>query len=222
MPDVPGVFAVDKPLGISSARAVAIVKKWARQTLGEKNIKVGHGGTLDPLASGVLVIAVGRAYTREIAQYVSADKEYVARVTLGSTSATDDAEGPIVKRAGVSVPSDVDVLRVCAQFEGDILQMPPAFSALKKDGERAYTKARRGEDVVLQPRPVHIAQIEVLAYVYPDVQLRIVCGKGTYIRALARDIGEALDTGAYMSALRRTRVGVFTVADTFDMDAFEG
>ncbi len=217
---MPGMFAVDKPLGVSSARVVAIVKRVARQCLQERNIKVGHGGTLDPLATGVLVIAVGREYTKQLFTVVGAQKEYIAQIQLGYYSTTDDAEGE--KTVGSShVPSLEMIHRVCAQYVGIIEQVPPIFSAIKRDGVRAYTAARRGATVMLEPRPVRIDRILVEEYMYPTIILRIQCGKGTYIRALARDIGKSLGTGAYLQALRRTRVGSYRCEQAYTMEVFQ-
>lgn len=217
---MPGVFAVDKPLEMSSAKAVAIVKHWVRRVTGEKNVKVGHGGTLDPLATGVLVIAVGREYTREIENYVQAGKEYVTKIHLGWSSTTDDEEGEKTKVRG-PVPAFTDVIRVCDQFVGEIMQTPPTFSAIKKDGVRAYKKARSGEDVEMEARPVTIHSIDVESYNYPNVTIRVRCGKGTYIRALGRDIGEALGSSGYLESLRRAQVGAFREEDAFDVEALD-
>jgi len=208
---VEGVFALWKPVGISSQRAVQKVKYWARAQTGEKKIRVGHGGTLDPLAEGVLIIAVGRTYTRQIEQHVAAEKEYIAQITLGETSATDDAEGEkTLWPHEVVIPDEAAVIQAVGEFVGDIDQVPPAYSAIKLQGQEAYKRVRRGEEVKMQSRTVHIEKIEVLSYSYPFVSIRVICGKGTYIRSLARDIGTALNTGAYMSALTRTRVGAYT------------
>ncbi len=220
LPAIPGVFAVNKPYGISSARAVAIVKRWAQYVTGERSVKVGHGGTLDPLATGVLVIAVGRAYTRTIEHYVSAQKEYIVHICLGYTSTTDDAEGEKTRVRG-PVPAYADVARVCEQFVGEITQIPPIFSAIKKEGVPAYKRARAGEAVVMAPRTVRIDAIEIYSYSYPYIVLRVRCGKGTYMRSLARDVGKALGSAAYMSALERTRVGIFTVEQAYDCTAFD-
>ena len=151
---------------------------------------------------------------------VSAQKEYEAVLHLGWSSATDDEEGEKEKIKG-SVPAFTDVVRVCDQFIGDIVQVPPIFSAIKKDGVPAYKKARRGEDVVMAPRTVAIHNIEVLSYIYPDIKIRVQCGKGTYIRALGRDIGEALGSAAYLSALRRTKVGDFIAQSAYNLSTFE-
>lgn len=221
LPDIPGIFAVDKPLGMSSARAVAVVKRWARVATGDRNVRVGHGGTLDPLATGVLVVAVGRAYTRTLADAVAADKEYEAVVRLGATSPTDDAEGPVVPMpTGAPVPTEADILAALPAFTGTVLQRPPVFSALKSGGVPHYRRARRGEDVAIAARPVVIYAIDMIGYAYPDIVLRVRCGKGTYIRALARDLGAALGTGAYLAALRRTRVGEFEAGDAWPLDGF--
>ncbi len=204
---VEGIFGLWKPLGMSSQRAVQKVKFWARDRTGDKKIRVGHGGTLDPLAQGVLVIAVGRTFTRQIDAYVCAAKEYVADVTFGITSETGDAEGPLVEHEDTQEPDLIAVEAVVNSFIGDIDQVPPAYSAIKIDGQEAYKRVRRGEDVVMRSRTVHIDEIEVVSYVYPVLRLRVVCGKGTYMRSLVRDIGDSLGVGAYMSALTRTRVG---------------
>ncbi len=219
-PTVPGVFAINKPYDMSSAKAVAIVKHYVRRVMGKKNVKVGHGGTLDPLATGVLVVAVGRAYTRDIEQYVRAEKEYRAVMHLGYSSTTDDAEG-VKEKASGPVPAFADIVRVCEHFVGEIMQVPPIFSALKKDGECAYKKARRGENIEMTPRPVVIHDIAIESYIYPTITLSVRCGRGTYIRALARDIGEALGSAAYLESLHRTRVGIFADSDAFSLDVLE-
>ncbi len=218
-PVIPGVFAVDKPLGISSAHAVTRVRRWAQRVTGERRIKVGHGGTLDPLATGVLIIAVGRAYTREIVRYVHANKEYVGCVRLGWTSTTDDAEGAKV-RGSAHVPSYAEIVSACVRFTGHVAQVPPVFSAIKKDGVPAYKRARTGDAVAMASRTVRIDAIDILSYTYPDVIVRVRCGKGTYIRALARDIGAVLGTGAYLRTLVRTRVGAFTLCDAYPLKVF--
>lgn len=215
------VFAVDKPKGITSQKAVQRVKYWARDVTGNKKVKVGHGGTLDPLATGVLVIAVGRAFTKKIDTYVAAEKEYVASVKLGETSTTDDAEGTKSVLNVLNVPGVEIVERTVQKFVGEIEQVPPAYSAIKINGQEAYKRVRRGEEVVMKPRQVHIELIEILSYDYPALKIRIVCGKGTYIRSLARDIGAKLDTGAYMSDLVRTRVGTFDLCTALSLSAFE-
>lgn len=211
------VFAVNKSKGITSQKAVQIVKYWARSVTGNKKIKVGHGGTLDPLATGVLVIAVGRAFTKKIDEHVAAQKEYVAHIALGEISATDDAEGEKEVIKVDDAPDDQVIRQTLELFVGDIEQIPPAYSAIKIDGQEAYKRVRRGEEVLMQARLVHIDQIELLSYNYPTLEIRVECGKGTYIRSLARDLGTKLHTGAYLSDLKRTRVGDFKLSDTLSL-----
>lgn len=218
---VHGFFAINKPLGMSSQRVVQIVKRWAREKTGEKKIKVGHAGTLDPLATGVLVVAVGREYTRMIDEIVGAQKEYEATIFLGMTSTTDDAEGVKTEHSVDQVPTRDDVDRAIGQFIGAIDQMPPAYSAIKIDGQEAYKRIRRGEVIVMESRTVRIDKITVMTYNYPLLMIRVVCGKGTYIRSLARDIGSVLGTGGYLTGLVRTRVGAYSIDHAMTIDQFE-
>lgn len=212
---------INKPLGMSSQRAVQVVKYWARKKTGNKKIRVGHGGTLDPLATGVLIVAVGREYTKNISVIVGATKEYEAKVFLGATSATDDAEGEKIIHDISHIPLRSDIEKVLQKFIGDIVQIPPAYSAIKIAGKEAYKRVRHGEIVEMQPRTVHIDAIEVMSYTYPIVEIRVICGTGTYIRSLARDIGECLGTGAYMAGLVRTRIGEFTIAHARSLEDFD-
>lgn len=218
--NVNGIFAIDKPIGISSQRAVQIVKYWARRKTGNKKIKVGHAGTLDPLARGVLVVGVGREYTKDLNTVVASDKEYIADVTLGQISTTDDAEGEkaIVNENKKPIRADID--KAIQKFIGNIEQVPPVYSAIKIDGQEAYKRMRRGEDVQMKKRQIHIENIEIISYEYPQLKIRVVCGKGTYIRSLARDIGDVLNTGAYLSGLVRTRVGDFMLEDAHNIKEF--
>lgn len=204
-----GIFVVYKPKGITSHDVVYQVRK----ATGVK--RVGHGGTLDPLASGVLVIAVGREFTKTLAAVVAKEKEYVATVKLGEESTTDDEEGeksmindqfPMTNH----IPISNEVEEVLKQFVGTILQMPPVYSALKVKGKSAYKYARAGKTVELKAREVVIKDIEIISYEYPFLVIKVTTGPGVYIRSLARDIGRALGTGAYMSELERVRVGEFT------------
>ncbi len=218
---VEGIFGLEKPVGISSQRAVQIVKFWAREQTGNKKIKVGHGGTLDPLASGVLIIAIGRFFTRQIDQYVAAQKEYHAKIILGQTSTTDDHEGTKEVCVVDLEPRADDVKKVLATFIGDIEQVPPAYSAIKIDGKEAYKRVRGGEEVIMSKRIVRVDEIELLEYAYPVIRIRVVCGKGTYIRSLARDIGAVLGTGGYLRSLVRTRVGKCELSDCKSIEEFE-
>lgn len=202
-----GFLNVNKPPGPTSFAAVAAVKR----LVGRKT-KVGHAGTLDPFARGVLVICVGHA-TR-LASYVqAAPKRYLASVTLGATSTTDDVEGRITTTPQVETPDPPAVSQAVAKFVGLIAQVPPAFSAVHVQGRRAYQLARKGEAPRIEARDVTIHAIDIVRYAYPLIELDVRCGSGTYIRSLARDIGVALGTGGYCTSLTRTEVGPFTLAD---------
>jgi tRNA pseudouridine55 synthase len=185
---------------------VARVRKLAHQR------RVGHAGTLDPLATGVLPVLLGRA-TRLMDLVQSGRKTYVATVTLGSATETDDAEGSVIATAPIPPLSIAHIESTLERFRGEILQTPPPYSALKIDGQRAYAMARRGATVTLAPRPVMIDSLALLDQTPDTLTLEVTCSKGTYIRALARDIAQALGTVGHMSALRRTRVGPFTLAE---------
>lgn len=199
-----GFLILDKPVGPSSAYALNGVKR-----LLPRGTKIGHAGTLDPLASGVLVALIGKA-TKLSDRVMGLAKQYEATIRLGATSATDDAEGPLTPYETVVVPDEAMVRATLERFVGSIEQMPPAYSALKIAGRRACDRTRDGETVVLKPRTIRIDAIAMLSYAWPDVSVRIDCGKGTYVRACARNIGAALGAGGYLSALRRTRVGPFS------------
>lgn len=208
------LFAINKPKGPTSFRIVAQV----RRITGIK--KVGHAGTLDPLASGVLVVAVGREATKKISETVAKEKEYVADIRLGQVSSTDDEEGEKTIVNGRQ-PDQSEILEALKRFVGDIQQIPPQFSAIKIAGQPAYKSARKGEELKLAARSVIIKEIELLNYSYPDIKIRVVTGPGVYIRSLARDIGEVLKTGAYMSDLIRTRVGEFRIEDALTIEEFK-
>jgi tRNA pseudouridine55 synthase len=210
-----GVINLDKPAGISSARAVDQVKR-----LLPRKTKIGHAGTLDPFATGVLLLLIGKA-TRQCERLMDQPKRYEATVKLGSTTATDDPESPEVpwpRPVRPTGPSPGEIEALLPRFVGSIQQRPPAFSALKVAGQRAYDLAREGQAVHLEPRTVRVYAIELLDYAWPLVRLRIDCGRGTYIRALARDLGEALDVGGHLTELRRTRVGAFAVEQSIPPD----
>lgn len=204
------VISVNKPVGPTSHDIVDQI----RRALPRK-IKVGHAGTLDPLASGVLVIGIGPG-TKQINQIMDTEKEYLAGITLGATSATDDSEGPIIITPNPPLPpSTLDIDSVISKLIGHVDQIPPAYSAIKTSGQRAYDRARSGEKFELKARKVWIKSIDVISYEYPLLTLRITTGKGVYIRSIARDIGQALGTGAYMSSLIRTKVGKWTTEQSF-------
>jgi len=202
-----GFLDINKPAGPTSHDIVAAV----RRHLGRK-VKVGHAGTLDPFADGVLVVCVGQA-TR-LADYVQAQaKRYRAEITLGATSSTDDPEGEILLWPDVTPPAADATASVIKNFVGEIEQVPPAHSAVHVNGERAYKLARAGHDVELSARKVSIHSIDLVRYDYPTLTIDVSCGSGTYIRSLARDIGEALGVGGYCSRLTRTAVGSFSIDD---------
>lgn len=206
-----GIINLNKPAGISSARAVARVKR-----LLPRGTKIGHAGTLDPFATGVLLLLVGKA-TRLCERLMDQPKQYEATVKLGATTPTDDPESPETPTPGAQPVDRAQVEAALGLFVGEIVQRPPVFSALKVAGRRAYDLARKGQVVELQPRTVNVYAIELLGYEWPLVRLRIDCGRGTYIRAIARDLGEALKTGGHLTALVRTRVGEQWLAQTSNL-----
>lgn len=203
-PAVEGLVVVDKPAGLTSHDVVARLRRLAGTR------RVGHAGTLDPMATGVLVVGTGRA-TRLLGHLALGDKEYVGTVRLGATTATDDAQGEIL--ATSSGPWTVDAARAAMRaLTGDIEQVPPAYSAIKVDGRRSYAKARAGEAVELAARRVTVSVFEFVAARETELDVRVVASSGTYVRSLARDLGDALGVGGHLAALRRTRVGPFRLA----------
>ncbi|MEZ6242354.1 MAG: tRNA pseudouridine(55) synthase TruB [Phycisphaerales bacterium] len=208
-PGPTGVLVVDKPLGAMSAAMCTLVKGRLKRAHAGR-VKVGHGGTLDPLATGVLIVLVGRA-TKLSDAVMASGKEYLAEVDLSARSPTDDLEAEPIAVHVARPPTEADVRAACHRFLGPILQTPPEHSAMKVGGKRAYTLARAGVETGLRPRPVEIREIELVSYAWPTARLRIACGKGVYIRSLARDLGLALGVGGVLTALRRTRVGPFTL-----------
>lgn len=211
--DIPtdGIFAVYKERGMTSHDVVDAV----RRVTGQK--RVGHAGTLDPLAKGVLVVGVGRAATRLLGRLTEKDKEYVTRIRLGVRSTTDDGEGKKQEVSVDEIPSENDVRTALHRFSGVISQRPPAFSALKLQGRPAYRLARKDHGLQLAARQVEVKTIELLAYEWPWVDVRMVTGPGVYVRAIARDLGDALGTGGYVEELERTRVGAYTADQAMRM-----
>jgi tRNA pseudouridine55 synthase len=209
-----GLVVIDKPAGWTSHDVVAKL----RGVLHEK--KIGHAGTLDPMATGVLVVGVLRA-TRLLGFLSDMDKEYVATLRLGVTTTTDDAEGEVVGQQDASSVTDEDVRAAMQPLTGTIEQVPSAVSAVKVDGVRAYQRVRRGETVDIPARQVTVSTFEVLERRGAEVDVRVVCSSGTYVRALARDVGAALGVGAHLTALRRTRIGVFTINDACTVEQVE-
>jgi len=209
---IAGLLNIDKPGGVTSRDVVNVVQKIVRPA------KVGHAGTLDPLASGVLVVCIGSA-TRLIEYVQRMPKHYAATFLLGQQSPTDDTEGDVTPLDAPPIPSHDELTAALESFRGEIMQRPPAYSAIKVQGRRAYDLARRGKAPQLEARPVTIHRLEIVAYDYPELQLDIQCGSGTYVRALGRDIAEQLGTAAVMSALRRTAIGSFTVEGAVAQEA---
>jgi tRNA pseudouridine55 synthase len=203
-----GVYPVCKPEGVSSFRMVQLI----RRSLGIK--KVGHSGTLDPFASGVLVICAGRPATRLISQLMVGDKEYEATLQLGITTETQDPEGKIVEQRPVPDLTEKVIAECLARFTGEQMQTPPSYSALKHKGKPLYYYARKGVKVVKEPRLINIKELYCLSVDRDTLTLRAVCSKGTYIRTLAADIGEFLGCGAHLTKLKRTRNGFFSIGDT--------
>jgi len=207
-----GLFNVNKPSGLTSRWVVDKITR----VLGEPKLRAGHAGTLDPLATGVLIVCVGAA-TRLIGHVQRMSKSYLATFQLGQTSPTDDVEGSITKLGG-PIPTFEQLTQAACKFSGEIMQRPPVFSALKIKGRRAYELARKGCDIKLEPRPVSIYKLDIVAYEYPILKLDIDCSSGTYVRAIGRDLAESLNTGAVMSDLVRTEVGNFRLEDAIKPD----
>lgn len=204
------ILYIDKPLGWTSFDAVKRLRGALSRRLGMKKIKVGHAGTLDPLATGVMILCTGRA-TKRIDELQAGVKEYVATIALGATTPSFDLETQIDATYPTEHITRELVEQILTTFQGRIEQIPPSYSACKVDGKRAYELARKGKEVELKPKILVIDEIELLDFSPVSITIRVVCSKGTYIRALARDIGQALHSGAHLTALRRTRVGGVTV-----------
>ena len=205
------VFLVNKPYKWTSFDAV----KKLRNALKVK--KVGHAGTLDPLATGLLIICAGKE-TKNIEQYQAQKKEYSGTFVLGKTTDSFDLEQEVIDVADPMHLTEEEILKAVATLTGDIMQIPPNHSAIKKDGKRVYESARKGITVILDPRPVTVEVFEITRIELPEIHFRIVCSKGTYIRSLARDLGDALEVGAYMSALTRDAIGEFKLENAWELD----
>lgn len=208
-----GIILIDKPAGMSSFGVVARVRRQLSEIAGKK-VKVGHTGTLDPFATGLMLIVVGAACKRA-GEFSKKDKVYEAKVYLGASSTTGDPEGEITQGSD-HVPEKAEIEKVLNTFIGEVEQTPPIYSAIKVNGQRAYKLARRGEAVEIPKRIVTIYSLELLEYSYPEIKIRVHVSSGTYIRTLAEDIGKALGTGAYCSSLRRTKVAQYDVANAHD------
>lgn len=211
------IIGIDKPYGWTSFDAVKRIRGVISRRLGRRKFKVGHAGTLDPLATGVLIVCTGKA-TKRIEELQSGAKEYIAHVRFGATTPSFDLETEIDATYPADHITSEAIRDILPQFTGQIMQVPPAFSAVKVDGKRAYKSARKGKEVELKAKPLEITEIELLDYTDNTAVIRVVCSKGTYIRALARDLGIALRSGAHLTALRRTRVGKISEADCLTID----
>lgn len=216
-----GLLVIDKPAGVTSHDVVSRV----RRILGMR--RVGHAGTLDPMATGVLLVGVGQA-TRLLGYLARSDKEYLATIRLGAATLTDDATGPILRQADPGQVADLDMPQVQSQVErliGDLMQVPSSVSAIKIAGKRAYSRVRAGDEVHLAARPVQVTALQLLAWrraeSWLDVDVRVACSTGTYVRALARDLGEALEVGGHLTALRRTRVGSWRAGEAVELEALQ-
>jgi len=213
------VLLIDKPLEWTSFQVVNKLRWHIRQKFGIKKIKVGHAGTLDPLATGLLIICTGK-FTKKINEYQGQIKEYTGEFTLGATTPSYDLETEVNERFSTKHITEELINTTTKQFIGEIDQVPPIFSALKKDGKRLYELARAGETTEISSRKITISEFEITNVELPKVNFRVVCSKGTYIRSLAYDFGKAVNSGAHLSNLRRTKIGNFKVEDGMKIDEF--
>ena len=208
------ILLLDKPIHWTSFDLVRKVRGLV------KIKKVGHAGTLDPLATGLLIVCTGK-FTKKINEYMGMEKEYTGSITLGAVTASYDLESEPQNITSISHLTNEEILKSTLAFTGEILQVPPAFSAIKQKGKPVYLAARKGEEVILVPRPVTIKSFEIIDIKLPEVYFKIVCSTGTYIRSLANDFGKSLQVGGYLSSLRRTRIGEFKAEDAQTIIAFE-
>ena len=213
------VLLIDKPLTWTSFQVVNKLRWEIRQRFNIKKIKVGHAGTLDPLATGLLIICTGKQ-TKQIDTYQGQVKEYTGTFTLGATTPSYDLETEIDNTFSTAHITEELLHETTKQFTGEIQQKPPIFSAIKKDGKRLYELARKGETIEIKERTVTVSSFEITKIKLPEVEFRIICSKGTYIRSIAFDFGKALNSGGYLSALRRTKIGNFSVDDAFSVEEF--
>jgi len=214
------VLLFDKPLYWTSFDLVNKVRIIIRSTLGIRKIKIGHAGTLDPLASGLMIICTGKA-TRRIEEFRDLDKEYIATIHVGETTPSYDLETEINGRFPVEQISENIVLTTLKGFLGEQIQIPPVHSAKMIDGRRAYEFARKGIKKEMNPVTVYFRELDLLSFGIPDIRIRILCSKGTYIRSFARDLGKALGSGAYLASLERTAIGPYLLKNAFSLDFFE-
>jgi tRNA pseudouridine55 synthase len=214
------VLLFNKPVYWTSFDLVNKVRIMIRGSLGIKKIKVGHAGTLDPLASGLMIICTGRA-TKKIDEFRDLDKEYIATFHLGETTPSFDLETETDNHYPTDHITEISVRETLNNFIGENMQLPPIYSAKMIDGKRAYEFARKGIDKKLEPVAVFFREIELLSFGIPEIKIRLVCSKGTYIRSFARDFGLALKSGSYLSALERTAIGPYHVESAYDLDKFQ-
>lgn len=214
------VLLIDKPLEWTSFQVVNKLRWLLQKKLGIKKLKVGHAGTLDPLATGLLIICTGK-FTKKIDEFQAQEKEYTGTFTLGSTTPSYDLETEINQTFDISHLNETLIHQATQQFIGEIQQKPPVFSAIKKDGKRLYEHARKGEEVEIPYRTITIFEFEITHIRLPEIDFRVKCSKGTYIRSLANDFGKALNNGAHLSALRRTKIGEFSVENAMNIQQFE-
>lgn len=207
-----GIYNIYKPKGPTSYDIIRRIKGLTTEK------RIGHGGTLDPLASGVLIVAIGREFTRELDKVVKGEKEYIATIKLGQTSTTQDEEGEKANFKIDKIPETSEIEKVLKNFIGEITQTPPIYSALKINGQPAYKLARAGKDVEIKSRTITIRDIELLEYKWPILKINVACSAGTYIRTLANDIGAALKTGGYLADLIRSRIADFKIEDSIHLE----
>ncbi|HNW99138.1 MAG TPA: tRNA pseudouridine(55) synthase TruB [Bacteroidales bacterium] len=214
------IIPIDKPFKWTSFDVVNKIRTLIKYKLGIKKLKIGHAGTLDPLATGLLILCSGK-FTKRIEEFQAFEKEYTGTFFLGATTPSYDLETKVENLRDISNITEAQIAEAFNFFKGGYEQMPPVYSAKKIDGERAYEFARKGKDVEMKSVQISIPELEIVSINLPEVAFRIVCSKGTYIRALARDIGEKIGCGAYLSSLRRTRIGEYNVADALKIEQFE-
>jgi len=214
------VVLINKPLTWTSFDVVNSFRYFIKSKLGFGKLKVGHAGTLDPLATGLLILCTG-SFTKKIEEFTEFDKEYTGTFVLGATTASFDMEKPVDQTFSTDHITEELLLASARRLTGTLRQVPPVFSAVKIEGKHAYEYARKDKELLMRPKEVTISEFEITRFALPEVDFRVVCSKGTYIRALARDFGFATGSGAYLSALCRTRVGPYLLSDSWEMNAFK-
>ena len=214
------ILLINKPVTWTSFDVVNNVRYFLKKALGQNKVKIGHTGTLDPLATGLLILCSGK-FTKKIETFKVFDKEYTGTFVLGATTPSFDLEMAIDHRYPIDMLTEQVILETASRFTGSFMQTPPRFSAVKIKGRRAYDYARQDEEVKIEPKLIHIQAFEITDIALPNVHFRIACSKGTYIRALARDFGQALNNGAYLDTLCRTRIGPYRLQDAWELDALK-